>query len=456
MIRRAMDVTLNVKPLMGILVHTDFWEGPCRAGIREEMMPDAERRTAREKFEKCKEVLEHLIPQVRVLEPVFFPYTESFLQEEEIVKEVNKEINETDCIMILNQRIPKIERFGKPVISYTHAVSGADVSAYLRSIGREAYYAIDLPELNDLLHMLWVRKAVNNTRALILTAGEAPTWGLQSNIRDLEKLRAKYGFEVVKKPFTDIFAIMEKINDDEAEAKTKELMENAKENKVAYQYLINDVKYYMAAERMLELYDCNAFSTACVELCRSRIPQEKKFVPCIAHSLFKDRGIPSGCEEDLNALLAMIMMMYTAEKPAFMGNPLFESEEIISLHHSVPCLQMNGFDKPKLNYSIYHFTGQGFGGKLQIDFSQNEDKKVTLGRFDPSGEKLLVTVGDVLSSKYTDTYCSPYYFLQVGDSRKFIHSIMNFGHHPVLIFGDYKKKLKELAWLLDFEVVEGN
>ena len=67
MIRRALDVTLNVKPLMGILVHTDFWEGPCRAGIREEMMPDAERRTAREKFEKCKEVLEHLIPQVRVL-----------------------------------------------------------------------------------------------------------------------------------------------------------------------------------------------------------------------------------------------------------------------------------------------------------------------------------------------------------------------------------------------------
>ena len=87
MIRRAMDVTLNVKPLMGILVHTDFWEGPCRAGIREEMMPDAERRTAREKFEKCKEVLEHLIPQVRVLEPVFFPYTEAFLQEEEIVKQ---------------------------------------------------------------------------------------------------------------------------------------------------------------------------------------------------------------------------------------------------------------------------------------------------------------------------------------------------------------------------------
>jgi hypothetical protein len=32
---------------------------------------------------------------------------------------------------------------------------------------------------------------------------------------------------------------------------------------------------------MMEKYKCNAFSTACVELCRSRIPQNRKFVPCM-------------------------------------------------------------------------------------------------------------------------------------------------------------------------------
>lgn len=455
MIRRAMDCRLNVKPLMGILVHTDFWEGPCRAGIKEDMLPDAERRIAREKYEKCKEVLKELIPEVNVLDPVFVPYVESFVVEDAIVDEINKDINETDCIMILNQRIPKIERFNKPVISFTHAVSGADVSAYLRSIGREAYYAIDVKELNEVLHRLWVRKALANTRYLILTAGEAPTWGLQSNIRDLEKLRSKYGIEIIKKPYTDIFPIMDQITDEEAIDKTKELMRNAKENKVIEKYLINDIKYYMAVERILEMYDCNGFSTACVELCRSRIPQERKFVPCITHSLLKDRGIPSGCEEDLNALTAMTMLMYTAAKPAFMGNPLYESDDIISIHHSVPCLKMNGFESKDMDYSIYSFTGQGFGGKIQIDFAQSESQKITLGRFDPAGEKLLVTTGSVLSSKFTDFYCSPYYFIQVDDSRRFIHSIMDFGHHQALVFGDYKKELYELARLMKFEIVEG-
>ena len=35
----------------------------------------------------------------------------------------------------------------------------------------------------------------------------------------------------------------------------------------------------------------------------------------------KDEGIPSGCEEDLNALMAMLIMQYAANRPAFMGNP---------------------------------------------------------------------------------------------------------------------------------------
>ena len=30
--QKAMDVKLVVRPLIGCLTHTHFWEGPCRAG----------------------------------------------------------------------------------------------------------------------------------------------------------------------------------------------------------------------------------------------------------------------------------------------------------------------------------------------------------------------------------------------------------------------------------------
>ena len=451
----AMKVRLNVKPLMGFLKHTAFWEGPCRGGAREDMTPEAENARCDMLFEKYCKSLEDMPAEINILEPLAVPYYENFMLTEEQEAEIRRELADVDYIMVMNQRIPKIERFKKPIISYTHTVSAADTCAYLRSIGMEAYYPIDRGELVDLLHLLWVRKAVANTRALILTAGEQPTWGLLSNIRDLEGVRRRFGFEVIKKPFTDIFPVMDDIDPDAALALAEKLYNGAHESRVRLEWLSSDLRYYLASQAMMDKYRCNAFSTACVELCRSRIPQNRKFVPCIAHSLNKDSGIPSACEEDMNAMLAMTILMYTAQRPAFMGNPLYESDELMSIHHSVPCLKMNGFDKPSLDYSIYSFTGQGFGGKIQIDFAQNAEDEVTLARFDPTGTRMLVKTGKVLRTEYRDYYCSPFYYLQMDDVRGYLHKMMDFGHHQALVFGNQIEKLRQLSQMMGFTLVEG-
>lgn len=455
MVKSAMEVKLNVKPLMGYMMHTEFWEGPCRGGLREEMTPEAERAKGEKYFAMYKDALELLDPRINVLEPMMVTYYENFIVSDELTAQIKKDMPETDYIMVLYQRIPKIERFNKPVISFTHTVSAADTCAYLRSIGREAHYAIDPEELVELLHLLWVRKAVANTRPLVLTAGEAPTWGLLSAIRDLEGLRARFGVEVIKKPYVDIFPIMDKVDEAEARSLAEQLEAKSGETKVKTDWLTEDLKYYLAADKMMEMNGCNAFSTACVELCRSRIPQNRKFVPCIAHSLNKDRGVPSFCEEDLNAFMAMMLLMYTSEKPAFMGNPLYETDEMLSIHHSVPCLKMNGFDEPDLDYSIYSFTGQGFGGKIQIDFAQNAEDEVTLARFDPSGTRMLIKTGKVLRTEYKDTYCSPYYFIQMDDVRGYLHKMMDFGHHQALVFGNQLSAMRKLAPMMGFALIEG-
>ena len=440
---------------MGYLTHSEFWEGPCRAGIREEMTPEAERLRGESIFNRYKEMLTGLSEEIHLMEPVMASYLEDFIVPEDVAGQIESELPEIDYIMVLNQRVPKIERFGKPVISFTHTVSAADSCAYLRSIGMEAYYPIDVQELSELLHLLWVRKAVSKTRALILTAGEQPSWGLLSNIQDIEGLRRRYGFEVVKKPFTEIFPVMDQIDHQEALALAEKMEKSSNETKVRTEWLSEDMAYYLAADRIMQKYGCNAFSTSCVELCRSRIPQNRKFVPCIAHTLNKDRGIPSACEEDLNAMLAMMLLMYTAKKPAFMGNPLYESDELMSIHHSVPCLKMNGFDQPDLDFSIYSFTGQGFGGKIQIDFSQNREDEVTLARFDPTGTKMLIKTGRVLRTEYRETYCSPFYYLEMENVRGYLHEMMNFGHHQALVFGNQISKMRVLADMMGFTLVEG-
>lgn len=455
MVVSAMKTTkLNVKPLVGYLQHSAFWEGPCRAGKRENLEPEAERAWAKKSFEDFKKKLEQVIPEVHLLEPLAVPYIENLTVSQEIWDKVDEDLPSTDVFLVMNYRVPKLEKYKKTTVVFSNGNEGADLCAYNRSIGIEAYNAIDMEDLNEIFHDMWVRKCVANTKALILTAGQVPTYGIQSNIRDLEYLYQQYGFEVLKLPFKDIFPYMDQVDEKEARELADQILSGSQATKVNPEYFVNDIIYYLAAKKMMEFYGCNAFSTACIELCASRIPQERKFTPCVTHSLLKAEGIPSACEEDLNAMLAMAVMTYASNRSCFMGNPFLQSPNILSIHHAVPALNMNGFDKPNLKYELWAFTGQGFGGKFQVDFAQNEEDVVTFGRFNPLGNKMILKTGRVIRSEFREYYCSPHYFIELENGRDWLHALADFGHHQVLVFGDQRQVIKRAARMMKFEIVE--
>ena len=453
--KTALETKLIVRPLVGCLTHTHFWEGPCRAGIPSEMTIEKETVAADKGFESAVKALERATDEIEFLDPIDVRYTENFVVGEDIFAKIEEDLDKVDFFLCMNWRIPKLERYKKTVMIMQNGNEGIDFAAYCNSIGVEAYVAMDIKDLNEIAHALWVRKAVANTRALVLTAGGLPTFGMQSLIRDPEIIRQRYGMEIIKLPFYDIFPYMDQITDEEARPIADEIVNGALDVKVNVDWFINDIKYYLAAKKMMEIYQCNAFSTACHELCTSEIPQNRKFTPCVCHSLLKGEGIPSGCEEDLNALLAMTIMQYTAYRPAFMGNPNMESEEILRIHHAVPALCMNGYGTKPLAYKLWAFTGQGFGGKLQVDFTENEQDEITLGRFNPQGDAMCVKVGKVLRSEYQEIYCSPYYYIQMDNVRKFMHNLAHFGHHQVLVFGNCMEMLKEIAKVMHFNILEG-
>ncbi|MCR5151796.1 MAG: hypothetical protein K6A98_01420 [Prevotella sp.] len=452
---KAMNLKLVVRPIIGCLTHSHFWEGPCRAGYAEDMTPEAESSAADKAFAAAVEELKKATPEINMLEAVDARYDEKFVVPKEVYAKIEERMEEVDFFLCMNWRIPKLERYRKPVVIMQNGNEGIDFAAYCRSIGVEAYVAMDIRDLNEIAHALWVRKVVANTRALVLTHGSMPTFGLQSVIRDPELIRQRYGMEIVKMPYQDIFKYMDQITDEEAMPIAEKIYGNALDTKIRKDWFVNDIKYYLAAKRMMDVYDCNAFSTACHELCTSEIPQNRKFTPCTCHSLLKDEGIPSGCEEDLNALLAMTIMQAAANRPAFMGNPNMETDELLRIHHAVPALKMNGYGKGPLKYKLWAFTGQGFGGKLQVDFTENEDKYITLGRFNPMADTICVKRGEVMKSEYDMVYCSPYYYIKMDDAREFMHNLAGFGHHQVLIFGDYIKMLKQISKVMHFKVLEG-
>ena len=97
-----------------------------------------------------------------------------FVVDKDLFAKSGEDVDEIDCFLCMGWRIPKLERFGKPVVIWQNGNEGIDFAAYCRSIGVEAYVCMDLQDVNEIMHILWVRKAVRNTRALVLTAGSQP------------------------------------------------------------------------------------------------------------------------------------------------------------------------------------------------------------------------------------------------------------------------------------------
>ena len=209
--KSALETKLIVRPLIGCLTHSHFWEGPCRAGKPEDMTQEKEKMWADRAFAGAVKKLEQATDEIEFLEPLDVRYDEKFVVSEETYAKIEEDLDKVDFFLCMNWRIPKLERYHKTVVIMQNGNEGIDFAAYCNSIGVEAHVAMDIKDLNEIAHSLWVRKAVANTRALVLTAGGLPTFGMQSLIRDTEIIRQRYGMEVVKLPFYDISPYMDAI-----------------------------------------------------------------------------------------------------------------------------------------------------------------------------------------------------------------------------------------------------
>jgi len=450
----TLYMKVNVKPVFGSMVHTEAYEGPCRCGKMEELIPEAERLKNMKAFVKFQEdIKENISPEAKILKPVYIEYDESFVVKEEEFKKLEVDLNDVD-LFLLSYRVPGIEFYKKPIAMIGKGVTNVDVAAYLRSRGIEGYAPLDYNELNELISLMQVRKAVRHTKILVATGGELIPFGVVSTIWDLEGLKARYGIGYHRIHFSEIFKELEKVDQKEAEKIAEKIIRNAKKINIKENFIVNDVKFYLAVKNLMKKYGCNAFTFPCFEACSSRLPCKHRVVPCLTHTLLKDHGYPSSCEEDISVLMAMIILMYLSKKSAFMGNPSFVDEKTIKVVHSVPGLKMNGFDQPDMPYELWHFTAGGWGTKVQVNLAANTEKTVTLARFNPTATEILVTRGKVVDCEFYEVGCSPGVYIEVDNAREIIHKQIDFGHHMAMVYGDYLQKIEKLSELMKFKVVK--
>jgi hypothetical protein len=457
---KPVNTKLKIKPICSARVHLEAYEGPCRFAPLENLTTEAERK---QNMDNCGGFMENLKnmnnPNAEILEPVLVDYPEGDQIDPAIFDALEKELHNID-LFVITYRVPGLEKFKKPVAMVGRGVTNVDVAAYYRDLGLEGYAPYLWNDFSELIDVLKTRKAIAETKALVLTNRlDKSPYGVYTSINDTEHLQSKYGFSVESVSLQEFYTEMDRIESDASLnkmilSKTEQFVNDAAAVHMETETIASDIRFYMAATNMLKKYNANAFSARCFELCGSKVPWKKKFVPCSALSMFKDQGIPATCEGDLAAMMAMAVEMYLSKKSIYMGNPLVEENNILSMHHDVPGLKMKGFDQPDLPYELVNFTESGFGATMRYDFAKDRGERVTLGRFDRSGNKMLVKSGTIDGSyNVRKVGCSLGIYIKMEDIMDYYEKSKDFGHHLSMVYGDYTRQLKRLGEVMKFEVL---
>ena len=462
---KPMDLKIGVKPVFVQLIHSAAYEGPCRVGDKTQMDPETEKQRSEESFKRFVDgISENLSPDAVLLDPVKIKWKDNWIIPEEEIRKLQADLEEVDFFLVSGglSQYPAItiaHRYKKPIVMVGYVVN-VDVAAYLRSRGLEGYAPMDFDELNHLISLMRVRKALRKTKILVVTEGDIIPLGVVSTIWNLDDLNQRLGVDHISVPSCTLFERMEKHSEEErkeAENLTDELIRNAEKVHMKRDDILSSVRFYVAARKTMDELECNAFSIPCFEICAKRTAEKNKVTFCLTHTLLKDEGLPSACEGDINVLMAMTLLMYLSKKSSYMGNSsiLSKDKNIFAINHDVPGLKMKGFNTPDLPFEIRNFTVGGWGVTIRYDFSQDIGEPVTLARFDPMARKLLVAEGEIVGGTGFDKIgCSLGIHVKVKDAVELFHREVDFGHHLALAYGHHATDLKELGRMMGFEVIE--
>lgn len=200
------------------------------------------------------------------------------------------------------------------------------------------------------------------------------------------------------------------------------------------QDVINGIKSYLVAGKILENENADAISMNCL----GALGNIDVSLPCISWSRMNDDGIPAACEADHGAIAAHIMVQYLFDRPGFQQDPVADTSDdtLIGAHCSCPT-RLNGLNNPPEPFDLIHHHGNRDAVPRTI---WKIGQRVTLLDFLPAKEKsqLLFSTGTVVENLSVPPsggcVVSVKYKMDGGQE------VLSFpGFHQLFFYGDYKK-----------------
>jgi len=343
-----------------------------------------------------------------------------------------------------------IARRGKPLIAewdhWGYSIHGR-LSRFRLNRFKGVKYIVPMgyEEVLDLIRALRALRFLKHLR--ILYIGEYPPRSVTApkdvSFRVIEE---KFGIKIIKVGISEYIEAVKSTMPEEAGGVAEQWLRKY----IVAEHLRKDFtdygRIYVGLKKLLEKHSANALTLECPAL------PDIKYVPCLAYSMLLDEGIPVGCEADLPTLLTMAILMAASGDAAFMGN-LNENVTHWDIEHNIVTINHDvvppSYSCPGCSYTIKDYHDMKIGATPYTELQAG--LKVTLAGMHWNMDKIWATRGEVISTHDT-VHCRVTVRVRVGDAKRVSRNA--FGHHMVLIRGDYVNALRTLSQLLDLEFYE--
>jgi L-fucose isomerase-like protein len=219
--------------------------------------------------------------------------------------------------------------------------------------------------------------------------------------------------------------------------------------------IVSAYRMYLGMENMIKDKDADGITIDCLSLFHIM-----KAYPCIGFTFLNDRGIPAACEGDVFSLFTMYMFNYLTGLPSYISDPVIDISKNTVIHaHCVAPTKIDGENTSP--YIIRSHAEDNKSVSLQVRFERMGEKMTVANLLKDAdgGIKVLVSTGRLLGNPETNRGCRTKFELKVEDAQRMLTNWPNgkvscFGLHRVLVYKDWMDEVKDLAKLLNLEVIE--
>lgn len=508
MIKKCIDVKLNVKPVFVMFNHKYYYEGPCRMAGGEALQPDFDSIVNGHIFHGTMEGMKHAMPEcVNLMEPVYLETTCNWDIKDAYFDELLKDQSEVDVYLATgafgaDQVFNEFAQRCKKPICIQPDIWGPARAGGLYNLGVDVICEPTWADVVKRLVVLRAKKAIAQANLLLVTRFnyDIPVAGATDSFVNLRAVTDLMGVHFRTVNAHEILDQLHPLTEEgnhttpgritpniteeeikELEVMADELLAGAEVAEIEKDKVVKSLIAYKVIQKNMDMYDCSGAVIPCPDICSTRRINEEQFTFCLTHSLNLEQGIASGCEYDVASTVTMLAEMAVSGKAPYMGNTLpiistdgrglnlqilkMLSEEDVKeiegkdnlyvVYHSTPHRKFKGINEPNGSYGLKAFAyDQKFGAVMRHNFNEDAGQVITFAKFSGDLKRLLIGKGTILKSVgYNLHNCNGGFIFQVEDQKKVYKEQCRAGLHMPLIFGDYTEELKMLAESYGMEAI---